>query len=543
MKKQKRKKAEPIVVRASSASSVTPRALRGGRVTVDTIEDVFTSSYQVLAPFAPDDFWRGHGLDAKTLSRISTSKLIELLIDLSPDVSKGVWDFLRLSNPGWTIKCFKVDSDERVIDDTAQGLLDQFVSDLHGPYTENNNVPFDVIVNTLMLASFMRGGMFAELVLDKTGKIPLEIATPDPQTVRFKRIDDVVRGRVWQLGQMQLGFRGGAGMGTIMTPLTRATVVYLPVDPLPGKPFGRPLIHPAIFATLFLIGLLHDLRRVVAQQGYPRLDIAIDMEQLKATMPPEISGDPEKEKEWYTGAFNDIASAYSKLEPDDAFVHESSVTINNPIGAATGTNLTGIDGLILALERMLTKALKTMPLMMATPGSQGNQANANRQWEIQAAGIKALQHLAENLFQNLFTIALQVQGVQAEVEVRFAELRAAELLRDEQVRFLKIRNARMMYDNGTISADEMAEISAGKSEADVEEPRAPLSGTGGQVAAVNADPGSQRKKRTQIRNAVAQALMFTANVPPTSAEVDAAEEFFYILVPESRGILASEEIQ
>lgn len=535
-------KAEPVAetTRALSVSS----SLRGitGRATIAIVQDVFRSGMSVLTPFSGDEYWRGYGLDQRTLDRVPLWKLVELLIDLSPDVSQGVYNWQREFNPGYECTAYKAGSKEDIKDEKAQEAVNAFLAQLHGPYSVTNQVPANVVINTVSMQAFLRGGMFAELILDGRGRMPLEIATPDPQTIRFKKIDDPERGKVWQLGQYQGLLSGGQGI----TPLDRPTIVYLPVDPIPGQPYGRPMVQPAVFATLFLIGLLHDLRRVVSQQGYPRLDLVIDVEKLTKLMPPTLQGDPLKMKEWIDGTVKEIELAYSKLQPDDAWVHPNVVEVHQPVGAATGSNLTGltgVDGVIKSLEGMLTKALKTIPFVSGQP--QGSETNSNRVYEFHIQCVKAIQHLAENLFERLLTIALQVQGISARVVFRFSENRAAEELRDQQTLFLKLRNARTAYDNGLISQDEQSQMALGKARADAKEPRAAAGNIGGQVAAINADPGSQRLKAAdpQTRNAVASALLLMSNQHPTEDEIDEAIIFFNASIPTANGILESEVVQ
>ena len=129
----------------------------------------------------------------------------------------------------------------------------------------------------------MRGALFSELVLDADAQTAIDLATPDPGTVRFRQAIDPVLGRVWLLGQFQAGQFVDLSM--------RETIGYIPIDPAPANPYGRAPAAPAIFSSLFLLGLLHDLRRVVAQQGYPRYDLAISLEQLRKATPPSIQQD------------------------------------------------------------------------------------------------------------------------------------------------------------------------------------------------------------------------------------------------------------
>jgi hypothetical protein len=488
--KDKIRKWLDIPERRAVAESVSPPRM-SGRVSVDTEQDVFVSALSMLTPLHndADNYWRDYKLDSKTLDRVSPTKLMQLLADVSPDVSRALWDFLRLGNPGFECKAYrpkvKDAKGQRVKDDQAQGALDAFLASLHGPYTENNPVHANTVINSLLIACFLRGAMCAELVLDESGRTPLEIATPDPASVKFRKVADGARGAVWQMGQWQRGE---------FVPLDRPTIAYVPVDPFPGSPYGRPLAAPALFASLFLLGLLHDLRRVVAQQGYPRLDIAVVMDKLKAAMPQSIQRDAKKAKEWADAAIAEIIATYEALEPDEAFVHPDFVTVNRPVGAADSSSLGGIDGLIKGLERLLVRALKTFDLFFTTGDSGGSEANGNRKWELMAASIKSVQHLGENLLERLLTLALRVQGLEADIEFRFGEIRAAELLRDAQVQSFKLKNARMAYDNGLISQDEQAEMALGKSKADASEPRGKAEAPGNELPSggMAADPGSER---------------------------------------------------
>jgi hypothetical protein len=86
-----------------------------------------------------------------------------------------------------------------------------------------------------------------------------------------------------------------------------------------------------------------------------------------------------------------------------------------------------------------------------------------------------MQHLLETLLEGLLTLALQAQGIRATVRFRFAELRAAELLRDAMTEQLNIANASALYAAGWISQDEAAEMVVGHP-ADAPAPRAPVAG-------------------------------------------------------------------
>lgn len=463
----------PVPEQTRARSLPDTRALAGGRITLDKPDDVMGAWRTVLAPQDANDTWRLHTLDASTLDRMSPAQLMELLVDLSPEISRALWDFLRMCNPGWECRALRPGTED--VDTAAQMAIDDFWKLLNGYYGAT-----DVQINRLFMSAFLRGALLGELILDKRGRMPVDLAVIDPYVVSHRRRDDPDRGKVWQLCQRQ---------GSQLVDLDRPTILYIPVDPLPGKPAGRAPANPAVFTAVFGLAMLHDIRRVVQQQGWPRLDIEIDFEKLLTLVPDEDKGNPEQEFAWLSKAVADIKAMYAQLQPDDTYVHLSFTKVNRPVGAVDSSSLGAIDGLFKAIERMAVRALKSVPLLMGLD-SASSESQSNRQWEVYAAGIKSLQHLAETMLETLLTLGLQAQGIIATVEFRFAELRVAELLRDAQVEQIQMTNARMAYDNGWISQDEASERGVGKAKADTPEPRAATKG--GTVVGGQPDPGSER---------------------------------------------------
>lgn len=440
---------------APPASARIPRlAGRRARVSRDDAADLpFNSAYFVVSPPDAESQWRMEELDSYTLSRMTPAELVELLADLSPEVSRALWDFCRMFNPGWECRALRPSGR---VDGRGQAALDAFWALLGDLY-----ISPDVVLNAMIVAGFLRGAFAAELVLDEQGWLPVDLATPDPYSFRFRKIDDPLRGAIYQPGQWQ---------GGKFVPLDMPTVAYVPIDKFPNSPYGRSPALPALFAAIFLLGMLHDLRRVIQQQGYPRLDLAVKMELLREAMPGDLGDDPEKFRQWIDAIIEEIGTVYSSLEPDDAYVHTDMVEVNRPVGTVDAGSLGAVDGLITGLERMITRALKTMPLLMGLQEG-GSETHANRQWELHAAGVKAIQHLLESLLERLLTVMLQAQGIQVAVEFRFAELRASEMLRDAQTEAIQIANASAQYEAGWISQDEAALKGAGKEKADEEQPR------------------------------------------------------------------------
>lgn len=442
----------------------------------------------ILAPLDSERRWRNLNLDENALDSLSTADIGDLLADLSPEISNALWHYVRLCNPGYTIKAFKIGGKSEAIDKQAQAAVAKFLfQDLRSLYGTT-----DLQIDRIFINAFLRGAFMAELVLDNNGRLPIDLALPDPQWTYFRIALDQQRGPIWQPYQFQHGRP---------VPLVLETIRYIPIDPRPASPYGRAMIQPAVFTTLFAISLLHDLKRVIQQQGYPRIDLAVNLEKLAASMPAHLPDDPKAFQNWVDNLVLDIGRAYGALEPDDAYVHTDNIAVGRPVGTLDAQSLGKIDAMMTYLDRQAVRALKTMPLLMGV-NEASSETHANRQWEVFVAGIKSHQHMAEQLLEHLLTLGLRAQGIQARLEFRFSEVRAAELLRDAQVQALNLANAALSYALGYTSQDESALAGVGKAKADQPEPRIPSAGiTGGgggappgqtAPAQVEPEPGSQK---------------------------------------------------
>lgn len=443
-----------IVSRASTQStSSNPRPIPTGRASVDTPNTIISDTWIVVPPDDYESAWRTLNLDANNLDALSPKELLDMLADLSPEVSRALWDFLRLCNPGYTCKAYKPGG-EKAEDANGQAALDAFLATLRDLYGSP-----DVVFGRLFTGAFMRGAFCSELVLDPNGRLPVDLATPDPYSVRFRKRKDNVRGEIWQPGQWQQAN---------FVPLDIPTFKYLPVDPMPGVPYGRPLAAPALFTAIFLLGLLHDIKRVVMQQGYMRMDISVDSEKAKTSYSFDNAGYATF-TDYVNAGIAAIKAIYKALEPDDAFIHSDIFVLNKPAGTVGMDSIGAIDKIVDKLESGITRALKSNSLLMGTDSS-ATETDSNRRWEIHAAGIKSLQHYCEAMLESHLTLTLEAQGIQAVVEFRFAELRAAEELRDAQTDAMKTANARAKYEAGYYSQDEASNEAVGK-DADAPEPR------------------------------------------------------------------------
>lgn len=446
------------------------------RETVDRLEDL-SGAWGLMAGRATALQQGNISLD--DLTRLPPHRTLEWLIDLSPEISNGLWYFLLMCNPGYTIKIQNLRNDGPHAE--GQKIADKFIARLKDLYGSE-----DVVFASMFLSVFMRGGVLSEVVLDRTGTEFIDLATPDPLTLEAERINDSVRGTIWRYGQRIKGQ---------FMPFTRSTIKYVALHRLPGAPFGRPIATSAIFVALFIMHTLRDLRRVIQQQGYPRLDITVDLEALRLSMPNDAQTSPDEFKKWADKAFKEITESYAKLRPEDTYIHSSVVTVNQPVGTLNDSSLGAVDALFRVLERQATRAVKSIPLLNGLD-TRSSVSDTNRQWEAYVKGIQTVQQLVESVIEAALASVIQAGGVQCRVSVDFHALRATEELRDTQVAQLKAMVAAFCYNQGWISQDEAARLGVNKATADQSEPRMTANQTsgpdGGTVGGTNPDPSQMR---------------------------------------------------
>lgn len=434
---------KPLAEPAPVTIHLDMRALAGGRLSRDSESTLLGAYGTVLdVPESPESDWRRLNLDANTLDRLPPSALSVILADLSPDVSMALWNWLRMCNPGWTCTVTRPGTSDP--DLPAQALLDTFLAGLRGPYV-NQTPGANVVIGMALSSLFLRGAALMELVLDARGRVPVNIAVPDPIYARYKKVKDPVYGDGYELGQYQ---------DQRWVPFDRPTIISVPLDPLPTGPYGRPVAGSSLNTVLFLVAVFNDLRRVIQQQGWPRMDLEVDLPALLAAMPPE-SDDPQKLQNWAQEAIDQIVKVYNALEPDEAYVHLNTTKVNGVAGAAGSAGLAAIGAIVQSLERRMARALKTQPMFLGITDSS-TESQARQQVAMQAAGIRAVQHALEDALTRLLTLALQVQGVLADVSFRFSELRALEADANAVTDAKEIANWEAKVRNGWATADEAA---------------------------------------------------------------------------------------
>lgn len=404
----------------------------------------------ILPPPEFESSWRALDFSQRNIDRLRPNDLIELLANASPDISRAVWDTIQMVDPSHKILCWDVNSKRTKINKRSQKAADALTLSI-----EQHHGSEGALYAQLTANAFVGGAWFSELILDQDGRIPLNIVAADPMSVRFRAYDDPQEGESYEIGQ----FQNVKGKGQTWVSIKSPTVIYIPLQKMGSSPYGRPPVAPAIFPALFLLSVLYDLKRVVAQTGYLRYGIKILVDRVKEI---EEIVDTDELKEALDLLVEEVQDAWKNQAPDDTYIYPDYVEPEQFEGAISSSSSTvgSADSLIGALERMLVRALKSMPIVMGA--AEGvSEANANRQWEMYMAGIKSFQDDLAVMMERHYTTALNAQGLQADVEICFEQVRSSEAYRDAQARLINITAAEKAENLGYIDQDEGAESTYG----------------------------------------------------------------------------------
>lgn len=391
------------------------------------------------------DVWRYKLLDEDRLEHLTFEQLMEVVLSISPDADMALWNLNLFVNPYFWFEYERKDAHSEAV---VQEMLDRLTMYWGG---------LDVIVSQMVASLFLFGGTLSELVLSRDGMHPAFIIVQDPSTVRFqKEYDDYTGAYVWAYGQYING-----GFNSMRED---PTISYLGLHPLPGAPLGRPMIGSALSIILHIIGFIRDLRRVIANQGYPRLDISMNLQmmqdlymQLKAESPGMSSFG-----EWAAAQKNNIMKLYAALKPHQAFVHSDDVTVNPHPGALNAQSLGMLEGIMDVLQRQAANGLKSNSLLQnfSSSSNWGDQQSVIK-WEVYAEGVGSIQETIRYPLSSHFNYGLRVEGIDNRVMLHFGEVNESQALRRAETRQIEIDNVLKQKEAGMVDDEEAKQLLEG----------------------------------------------------------------------------------
>lgn len=197
--------------------------------------------------------------------------------------------------------------------------------------------------------------------------------------------------------------------------------------------------------------IINDLYRIMQLTGYPRMDIAVMEDVIRANAPEHIKNDAAKMTTYINQTLASINSTIANLRPDQAFVHTDAVEVGIVNDKKAGMSM-DIEPVIKTLNAQNQAALKTMATILGRGEAGVNTASVEaRLFALQCDGLNVPVAL---LMSQMFTFLLRLTGSTSRVEVSFtpAEMRSPIELEAQ----MNLMDARLLYglSEGLIDDDE-----------------------------------------------------------------------------------------
>jgi len=385
----------------------------------------------------PKKYQQAHNIDLTKLQSYTAEELLELLISVHPDVSHALYMYLRMGDTGITFTAMKRTGSD---DKSGQRVLDELKEMLNTPlpypgYQHGRSI--DKIDTIQRLMVMVRGACAGEVVLNERCNDIVDIVPVDPALIWFRREPNTNRLTPWQYVKNPIRKNGETWFGNYKQ-IDTPTFIYEELDPMVDDPYGRTPILPVLQVVFFHLEVLQDLKAVVHNQGYPRLDISMLEDIMIKNMPRNIAADPSKQQEYLRNRMEEIKKHFESLNPDDSLFHWDSVKVEYLKGGNAGPMI-DIKKLIDIIDTQMATALKTLlTLLSRHQGSTESYSSVDTQIYIKT--VESARGVVKRFWQRSFTLAARVRGTQTTVIVDYNPIDLRSENEVERDRKSKIHN-------------------------------------------------------------------------------------------------------
>lgn len=385
--------------------------------------------------------YREHLEDIFTTRASSDSRdLIRNLIVQDPDASASLNAFLTLSDTNPIILVKDING---AIDRNGLKVVNALIDSLTTRYDYSKG--FEYTPSLKAIAEEMRYMILAEGMVMGEPIITKEGVFNQVRLIQTNKLEWFEREN-GRLVPEQVPVNGG---DNISLDFPHIFVAYYRQDP--SKAYAYSPFVSVINTAAARQRIINDLYRIMQLTGYPRMDISIMEDVIRANAPDSIKSDPAKMATYISQTINSISSTISNLRPDQAFVHTDSLEVGMVNDKKAGMSI-DIEPVIKTLNAQNQAALKTMATILGRGEAGVNTASVEaRLFALQCDGLNAPVGL---LMSQMLTFLLRLTGSTSKVEVTFApaEMRSPIELEAQ----LNLMAARLLYDlsEGIIDDDE-----------------------------------------------------------------------------------------
>lgn len=366
--------------------------------------------------------------------------MLMLLSKIDPDMSTGIWNFLRLTNSGLTMTAVDL---KNIPSPKGQELLNAMcirIAGLDNYKDWSLYKPVELVASQLAKYVLIRGGCALETVLGKDKRVN-NLAVVDPIKISF------VHTGVGVFVPQQQNLDG------VNIQLNIPTFFWNVLDQDADDPYETPPFLPAISAILFNIAFMQDLERIVKKMAYPRIAIKIVESTLRKFAPLIAQSDETTMSEWLQAQKASIGTALRGLAPEDAAVFFDSIEID--VLESKHNSTVDFRPLKEVIDQRIISGLKSMPTILGRQFGS-SQTIGGVEALLYSKSISSIQEVVAACLTRALTLAARLEGHQGYVKVSYAPVNLKPENELETFRVLKQARVLELLSLGFISDAEAA---------------------------------------------------------------------------------------
>ena len=348
-------------------------------------------------------------ISEEIIKGLSADKARDLVKNSNPVVAKALADFADAVSSGYTWVADRTQPENT--DLPSHRILNDFLVRM-----EANGEGLENKIEQWARDAFTHGGFFAELVIDKDGKTPLDIKTLSATTAAFRRQIDPVLGEYYELGQDR-GFgiskdvpSNGNDIGSLnfVSLQNEPTVQYRAIQGEPNNPYGTPILSPAVYPVIITAGFMNSLSSGLKQWVSPNLLLTIDREKFAESSVNK--GNAANIKVEFDALVAKIQDQINKLGPGGFLIHGDELDVKGTFSATGRSPLGSITDLRNIINRDLIVGVQSQPLLMGSNETVG-ETHAIEQLKAYASLITRSQKPLNDLLTYYFNLILALNNL------------------------------------------------------------------------------------------------------------------------------------
>lgn len=373
-----------------------------------------------------------------------TTQLLRSLYETDGLVSTAISSMVRIACSGMTFAAYHTGTHEF----SREGMLavENVVSsfDTLWDYTRgySDKQSMDNIVESMLLEVALSGGVGGELVLTKQ-RIPDRIVPIDYSSIIWKSDGNGGRKPFQKLKKPK---PGGAAEVSLDLPTIWIAEAAKPLD----RVYAMSYMISSLKRLVHYDEFIEDMRRVIRQNGAPRLLIKLNYEKVVKSAPPEVKNDAKKLKEYMDGIQSAVEENVKNLSPEDSLVYYDTAEVDS---VDTAGEKKDYKDLLDALSGLAASAMKSNPsiLGLRLGGSQNTSSTESMLFTHVA---KLLQGPVEQVLSRALTLAVRLYGFDVYVKAKFKPIDLRPEMELEGHKAIQQRRVMELLSTGRITDDE-----------------------------------------------------------------------------------------